>query len=183
MKLANRFKHRVTSRADQYLSFTANVKKAKQKSALNESRSPRNCSTRRDKEHAVVHLDNECGTSITNLFLLRKRVKMTTNERNLWKNWADALRQKMMANLAAEVTKSVASITSETATSKTEGTVQSSRFWKACQSGVRPNDSLMAAGFEIEFVPDDDSKVREVTFRLNETWMTILNGVLERKNA
>jgi hypothetical protein len=57
------------------------------------------------------------------------------------------------------------------------------RFWKACQVGDSPNDFLAKAGFEIQFQEDEDRVVQEVTLRLNKTWMTILNRVLERKNS
>ena len=108
---------------------------------------------------------------------------MIVQEKTRWKNWADGLRKEMMTNLTAEVTKSVEVITSETATSKSESTLRSVRFWRACQSGKSPNDFLARAGFEIEFQQDESRNVREVTLRLNQTWMTILDGVLDRKKA
>jgi hypothetical protein len=108
---------------------------------------------------------------------------MSVQEKTRWKNWADRLRQEMMTGLKPEVTKSVAVITSETATTKAESTLQSARFWKACQAGKSPNDALAVAGFEIDFEQDDDRKVQEVTLRLNQTWMTILQRVLDRKKA
>ena len=108
---------------------------------------------------------------------------MTIQEKAKWKNWADCLRQEMMTNLTAEVTMSVDCIVSETATTKAESTLQSVRFWRACQSGKSPNDFFATAGFEIEFQPNDERTVDEVTLRLNDTWMTILNRVLERKRA
>lgn len=74
-------------------------------------------------------------------------------------------------------------ITSETATTKTERTLQSTRFWQACQSGRSPNDALVTAGFEIDFEQDEGGNVREVTLRLNETWMTIMRRALDRTNA
>ncbi|MEQ8786988.1 MAG: hypothetical protein RIC55_11840 [Pirellulaceae bacterium] len=106
---------------------------------------------------------------------------MTVQDQTRWKNWADTLRQEMMANLTAEVTKSVETITTETATTKAASTLRSVRFWRACQEGARPNGVLAKAGFDIEFEQDDASKVQEVTLRLNDTWMTILNNVVERK--
>jgi hypothetical protein len=108
---------------------------------------------------------------------------MAVQEKTRWKNWADGLRQEMMTSLTAEVTKTVDSIISETATTKAESTLRSARFWRACQSGKSPNDFLSTAGFEIEFQQDDGSNVDEVTLRLNETWMSILLGVLDRKKA
>lgn len=108
---------------------------------------------------------------------------MSVQEKTRWKNWADLLRQEMMTSLTPEVTKSVASITTETATTKAESTLRSVRFWKACQDGKSPNDTLSIAGFEIEFEPEDGKNVREVTLKLNQTWMTILQRVLDRKRA
>jgi hypothetical protein len=108
---------------------------------------------------------------------------MTVQEKTRWKKWADGLRQEMMTNLTPQVTKSVEAITSETATTKSADTLRSVRFWQACQSGTGPAALLVTAGFEIEFKPDDERSVREVTFRLNPTWMTILHRVLERKRV
>ncbi len=56
-------------------------------------------------------------------------------------------------------------------------------FLRTCQLGKSPNDFLASAGFEIEFEQDDDRVVREVTLRLNRTWMNILEQVLDRKKA
>ena len=89
----------------------------------------------------------------------------------------------MMTGLRAEVTKSIDAISSETATTKAEKTLRSVRFWRALQSGISPNDVLAAAGFEIEFQEGADRTVGEVTLKLNQTWMTILQGVLDRKKA
>lgn len=108
---------------------------------------------------------------------------MSVQEKTRWKNWADSLRQEMMTSLTPEVTRTVASITTETATTKAESTLRSVRFWKACQIGKSPNDTLAIAGFEIDFQPDGEKNVREVTLRLNETWMTILQRVLDRKRV
>ena len=108
---------------------------------------------------------------------------MSVQEKTRWKKWADRLRQEMMTNLMAEVTKSVDAIVSETATTKAKSTLQSVRFWRACQLGKSPNDFLATAGFEIEFLSDDERRVREVTLRLNQTWLAILHRVLDRKKA
>ena len=106
---------------------------------------------------------------------------MSVQEKTRWKKWADHLRQEMMTSLTSEVTKSVATITTETSTTKAESTLNGARFWKACQQGKSPNDVLSVAGFEIDFEQDDERKVREVTLRLNQTWMEILQRVLDRK--
>ncbi len=108
---------------------------------------------------------------------------MSVQEKTRWKKWADHLRQEMMTSLTSEVTKSVASITAETSTTKAESTLQGARFWKACQQGKSPNDFLSVAGFEIDFEQDDERKVHEVTLRLNRTWMEIMQRVLDRKRT
>ncbi len=106
---------------------------------------------------------------------------MSVQEKVRWKNWADRLRQEMMTGLEPEVTRTVQSIRSETATTKAESTLHSVRFWKACQAGKSPNDALATAGFEIDFQPTDERSVQQVTLRLNPTWMSILQRVLDRK--
>lgn len=108
---------------------------------------------------------------------------MTGQEKTRWKNWADDLRQKMMMSMTAEVTKTVETITTETATTKSASTIRSARFWRACQSATGAHACLATAGFEIEFQEGKDHCVQEVTFRLNSTWMTILDRVLDRKRV
>jgi hypothetical protein len=108
---------------------------------------------------------------------------MTGPEKKRWKTWADGLREEMMTSLTAEVTRSVDEIAAQTATTKAESTLRSERFWRACQTGKRPNDVLATAGFEIDFQQNADRHVLEVTLRLNETWMTILNRVCDRQRA
>lgn len=106
---------------------------------------------------------------------------MSIQEKVRWKNWADQLRKEMMTSLTPEVTKSVQIITQETATTKAESTLKSVRFWKACQAGKSPNDTLVTAGFVIEFEPDGSKVVSNVTLRLNQTWMSIMQRVIDRK--
>ena len=108
---------------------------------------------------------------------------MSVQEKTRWKTWADELRQEMMTSLTEEVTKTVDSISSETATTKADSSLRSVRFWRACQVGDSPNDIFSKAGLKIEFEQDEDRNVQEVTLRLNETWMKILQQVLDRKKA
>lgn len=105
---------------------------------------------------------------------------MSAQEKTRWKKWAEALRQQMMTSLTPEVTKTVEDISSETASSKAASTLSSVRFWQSCRDGKSPNETLSTAGFEIDF-DVEEKKVIEVTFRLNATWMSILNRVLERQ--
>ena len=98
-------------------------------------------------------------------------------EKARWKQWADSLRQEMIGSRTIDVTKSVATISAETATTKAEKTVRSERFWRLCQTGKSPNETLTKAGFEIEFETTDERCVEEVTLRLNQTWRSILQRV------
>lgn len=111
------------------------------------------------------------------------RLIVTLKEKANWKEWADRLRQKMMTSLMAEVTKSVDAIAAETATTIAEKTLRSVRFWEACQSGIAPHEVIAKAGFLVDFQPEEDRTVDEVTLRLNETWMTIMRRVLDRETA
>ena len=108
---------------------------------------------------------------------------MSVQDKVLWKKWAENLRGEMMTGLTPELTKTVESVAKETGTVKAESTLHSVRFWKAVQNGKSPNDALSSAGFDVDFEPEEDKKVREVTFKLNSTWMSILQGVLDRKKA
>jgi hypothetical protein len=100
-----------------------------------------------------------------------------------WKKWADCLRQEMMVSLTPQVTKSIDSIAAETGTIKAKKTLRSLAFWRSCQSGASPNNSLAAAGFEIDFQEDDNRCVNEVTLKLNTTWLSIMQKVLDRAGS
>ena len=98
-----------------------------------------------------------------------------------WKKWADALRQEMMVELKPSVTKSIDDIAEESGTTKSPKTLKSLAYWRSCQAGAAANDSLKAAGFELEFAEKDKgSGVSEVTLKLNSTWMNIMQKVLDR---
>lgn len=108
---------------------------------------------------------------------------MTGQEKLRWKKWADGLRQEMMTGLVGALTKSVDCIATETGTTKASRTLRSARFWRACQEGVAANDVLVKAGFIVEFDPDESGNVLEVTLRLNQTWLAIMQRALNRKQA
>ena len=106
---------------------------------------------------------------------------MSVRDKVRWKTWADDLRQTMMTDLTAQVTKSVEEIIEETATEKSPTVLGTQRFWKSCQTGKGTNDTLSKAGFEIEFGPNDEGKVDTVTLQLNGTWRAIMQRVLDRR--
>ncbi|MFK7737971.1 MAG: hypothetical protein AB8B50_18215 [Pirellulaceae bacterium] len=97
-----------------------------------------------------------------------------------WKKWADNLRQEMMVSLTPEVCKPIEAIMEESETTKTEKRLRSAAFWKACQGGTTANDAIVVAGFEIDYNVEDDGTVCEVTFKLNSTWHSIMQKVLDR---
>lgn len=106
---------------------------------------------------------------------------MAVADKTRWREWAESLRQAMMTELTPQVTKSVDSITEETGTDKSPSVLRSRRFWNSCQTGKGTNDTIVKAGFEIEFEPNDDNEIDAVTLRLNNTWSNILQGVLDRR--
>ncbi len=106
---------------------------------------------------------------------------MAVRDKTLWKEWAERLRQEMMTALTPEVTKSVDSITEEIGTVKSPSVLHSRRFWTACQAAQGGNDTLVKAGFEIEFEPNAESEVDVVTLRLNHDWRAIMQRVLDRR--
>lgn len=103
------------------------------------------------------------------------------SEKARWKKWADSLRQEMMVALTPQVTKSVETIATETGSTKGKETLKSIAYWRSCQSGASANDSLSVAGFEIDFQEDQDRRVSEVTLKLNSTWLSIMQKVLDRR--
>jgi hypothetical protein len=104
-----------------------------------------------------------------------------SRDQKRWKDWADALRQAMMTAKIGEVTKSVADISQETGTEKSASTLQSTKFWNACILGEGSNGALTKAGFELSYTPTSAGKVEAVTLRLNPSWQSILQRVLDRK--
>jgi len=106
---------------------------------------------------------------------------MTVRDKVRWREWADGLRQTMMSELTPHVTKSVEDIINETSTEKSPSVLGTPKFWKACQAGKGTNDTLSKAGFEIEFESNDEGKVEAVTLQLNDTWRSIMQGVLDRR--
>jgi hypothetical protein len=106
---------------------------------------------------------------------------MTIRDKVRWKEWAEELRQTMMAELTPEVTKSVEEIIRETATDKSSTVLGTPRFWKSCQAGKGTNDTLSKAGFIIEFGPNAEGRVDTVTLQLNATWTDIMQRVLDRQ--
>jgi hypothetical protein len=104
-----------------------------------------------------------------------------SRDQKRWKDWADNLRQEMMAAKVSEVTKTVAQISLETMTDKSTNTLQSPKFWNACILGEVSHATLTRAGFELSYVPNGAGKVEIVTFRLNASWQAILQSVLDRK--
>jgi hypothetical protein len=110
-----------------------------------------------------------------------KENDMSVRDKTRWREWAERLRQEMMSALTPQVTKSVDTITEEIGTDKSPSVLHSSRFWSSCQTAQGTNDTLVKAGFEIEFEPNDESEVDLVTLRLNGTWKAIMQGVLDRR--
>lgn len=108
---------------------------------------------------------------------------MSLQDRLRWKEWADSLRQTMMAQLTGHVTKSVDEIRKETATDKSASVLGTQRFWKACQAGTGTNNTLSKAGFELEFEPNAEGKIETVTFQLNKTWKAIMKRASDRRTA
>jgi hypothetical protein len=104
-----------------------------------------------------------------------------SRDQKRWKEWADNLRQLMMAAKVSEVTKTVAEISQETGTDKSASTLQSAKFWNACILGEGSCEMLTKAGFELSYTPNGEGKVEAVTFRLNASWQAILQRVLDRK--
>ncbi len=106
---------------------------------------------------------------------------MSVGDKVRWKEWADGLRQTMMADLTPHVKKSVVEIIKETATEISSSVLETQEFWKACQAGKGTNDTLSKAGFEIEFGPNAEGKVDTITLQLNDTWKAIMQRVLDRR--
>lgn len=106
---------------------------------------------------------------------------MSVRDKTRWREWAESLRQEMMGELTPLVTKSVDKITEETGTDKSPSVLHSRRFWNSCQAGKGTNDTLVKAGFEIEFEPNEENEIDTVTLRLNHTWKAIMQRVLDRR--
>ncbi len=99
---------------------------------------------------------------------------MSVRDKVRWREWADGLRLKMMAQLIAHVAKSV----QETAAER-PASVGTQRFWRTRQAGTRANDTLSKAGIDIE--GNAEGKDATVTLQLNDSWKAIMKQVLDRR--
>ena len=106
---------------------------------------------------------------------------MGVSDKSRWRTWADRLRQKMMTELTPEVTKSISTIIEETGTERPQAVLRGEKFWTSCQAGSASNDALVSAGFEIEYEPNEEGEIDAVTLRLNDTWTSIMQRVLDRR--
>lgn len=106
---------------------------------------------------------------------------MSVRDKTRWREWADGLRQKMMSELTPQVTKSVDTLSEEVGTDMSPSLLHSRRFWNACQLGKKPHETLVKAGFEVEFESNDQKEINTVTLRLNDTWKSIMQRVLDRR--
>ncbi|MDA0660974.1 MAG: hypothetical protein O2931_10920 [Planctomycetota bacterium] len=108
---------------------------------------------------------------------------MSVRENTRWKEWADGLRQSMMKDLTSEVIKTVDAITEETGSDRSRNVLHSRRFWDSYQVGKSPHDVFLKAGLELEFKPNEKSEIDVITIRLNKTWKSIMQRVLDRQVA
>lgn len=106
---------------------------------------------------------------------------MSVKENARWKEWADRLRQRMMADLTPEVALPVERIRTEIKTDKSASAMRNRKFWSSFQVSADTKNVLTKAGFHIEFVPNAEGDVEVVTLRLNATWKAIMQGVLDRR--
>ncbi|HEU0068070.1 MAG TPA: hypothetical protein VFQ26_02260 [Nitrospiraceae bacterium] len=106
---------------------------------------------------------------------------MSVKENTRWKEWAERLRQRMMAELTTEVALPVERIRTEIKTDKSASAMRTRKFWTAFQAEADTNNVLRKAGFHIDFVPNANGDVEVVTLRLNDTWKSIMQRVLDRR--
>ena len=77
---------------------------------------------------------------------------------NCWIEWAEELREQMMAQGVQEIDKSTDDIHRESGTQESLSKLQSRGFWNACQRGDPAWDALARAGFSLRFDPNDDGR-------------------------
>ena len=68
-----------------------------------------------------------------------------------WQDWATTLRMQMMQKRLPEVTKSIPEIKEETGTPESLRKLSSQGFWDATRDGKPDWDTLVRAGFVINF--------------------------------
>lgn len=94
-----------------------------------------------------------------------------------WKNWGEKLRQRMMRQKCVSVTLPVEQVYEEVGTDEPFANLQTYSFWNSCRNHVQYWDTLYKAGIEVDFDTNAQGKVDEVSFSLNETWRSLMEGL------
>jgi hypothetical protein len=95
---------------------------------------------------------------------------------NCWKDWAIRLRMKLMRNKLSEVILPVQEIKDQVGFGGTLEELQSFGYWNACRNHIEAWDTLFKQGIEVDFSTNNLGRVDEVTFRLDESWRSLMEG-------
>lgn len=93
-----------------------------------------------------------------------------------WKDWAVQLRMTLIHQKTTQVTKTVEEVFDEVGTDEPFGNLQSHGFWNAVRNHIKDWDTLHEAGFEVDFERNAVGRVEQVTFQLDESWRSLLEG-------
>jgi hypothetical protein len=93
-----------------------------------------------------------------------------------WKDWGIRLRMRMMRQRTPEVTLPIRQIYDEVGTDEPFENVTSYGFWNSCRRHIDAWNTLFKQGIEVDFEVNAEGKVNEVTFMLNESWQSLLEG-------
>jgi hypothetical protein len=99
-----------------------------------------------------------------------------------WKNWTIALRKRMYREHCPEATLTVDEV-AEGLGADPAGGIGGARFWSVCRDGSGNFDAIAKQGLLVEFEPNADGSVENVTFRLNPKWMEHFGKVTGRAVA
>src|SRR5262249_10924356 len=95
---------------------------------------------------------------------------------NCWKEWCIRLRMRMMRRKLAEITLPVEQIYQEVGFGGPFADLRSYSYWNSCRNRIPGWDTHTKQGLEVYFDVNDEGKVDEVTFRLDESWRSLMEG-------
>jgi hypothetical protein len=82
----------------------------------------------------------------------------------------------MMRQKRAEITLPIDQVYEEVGFGGPLSDLHSYGYWNACRNHIKDWDTLYKQGIEVDFEVNAQGRVDEVTFRLTESWRSLMEG-------
>ncbi|QDU44235.1 hypothetical protein Mal52_27130 [Symmachiella dynata] len=100
-------------------------------------------------------------------------------EKKCWTEYGVTLRKRLFQSRSFDVTLSIESIKTESHTTNSLKRLERLSFWDPIQAVDPGWDALYQQGVIVDFVPNEEGKVSEVTFRLEKSREQHLERIIE----